>query len=74
MLSWQAMGERLGEQRGQNEKRKIQNVINKRKTRHSFAGGAVIEANLKQTNKPHLLFCLKDTNSDNTAAINQFST
>lgn len=47
------MGARLGEQRGQNEKRKLQNVINKRKTRHSFAGGAVIEASLKkkQTNK-----------------------
>lgn len=60
MLSWQAMGVKLGEQRGENEKRKIQNVIYKRKTRHSFAGGAVIEASLKE--KTPLSFYLKDTN------------
>jgi len=47
------MGGRLGEQRGENEEKKFQNFINKRETRHSFAGGDVIEVSEK--NKPSLI-------------------
>lgn len=51
----------MGGRVGRTEGTKFQNFINRRKIRHSFAGGAVFEASQK---KSPPLFYLKDTNSE----------